>query len=61
MLRIDYFFSHVLGPCDGDGRLGIEISPTTSPSTPLCASGERYFSYRDAWQGVYFFFICAMC
>jgi len=38
-------------PCDGDGRLGFEISPTTSPSTPLCASGDRYFSYQNISQG----------
>jgi len=56
-------------PCDGDGRLGFEISPTTSPSTPLCASGDRYFSYQNISQGdlkkkknlagCVFFFICA--
>jgi len=49
-------------PCDGDGRLGFEISPTPSPSTHLCASGERYFLYRNIsniWPGLYFFLICA--
>jgi len=51
-------------PCDGDGRLGFEISPTTSPSTPLCASGERYFLYRNIsniWPGLYFFFNLRPC